>query len=146
MKALLVCGLIPVCFAVACSNNSSTTAPSSTTTTTTTTAATPTVTEEFDGTCPVGGSIFYSFTVSQYGTVNITLTGVGGTFVPSTVQMGVGIGTPSGTDCTTTTVTAAASSSAQVTGSYQPGVYCAKVSDVGNLFSPANFTATIAHP
>jgi hypothetical protein len=104
-------------------------------------------TEEFDSTVAVGGSKFYSFTTTTYGTIQITLTGVSGQFVPSTVMLGVGLGQPSGTDCvTTTSVNAAAGTTPQVTGAYDAGVYCAKVSDVGNLFAPASFSATIAYP
>jgi hypothetical protein len=130
--------------AVGCSKNNPS---SSSTTTPTPTPVAPTTTEEFDSTVPVGGSAFYSFSVSQYGTVNLTLTSVSGAYVPATVMLAIGIGTPSGTACSTTSATnAAAGSAAQVTGSYDVGVYCAKVSDVGNLFAPANFTMSIAHP
>jgi hypothetical protein len=118
-----------------------------TTSTDTQTAASPTTTEAFDSTVPVGGSKFYSFTTTTYGTIQITLTSVGGSFVPSTVMLGVGLGQPSGTDCVTTTnVTTAAGTSPQVTGAYAAGVYCAKVTDIGNLYAPASFTATIAYP
>jgi hypothetical protein len=130
----------------ACGNDSPTT-PSSTSTDTTQTAASPTTTEEFNSTVPVGGSKFYSFTTTTYGTIQITLASVGGSFVPSTVMLGVGLGQPSGTDCVTTaTVNTAAGTSPQVTGAYAAGVYCAKVTDIGNLFAPASFTATIAYP
>lgn len=128
----------------ACSHNQSTTAP---TTTTATTVAAPTATESFTGTVPVSGFRFYSFNVATNGTVNVTLNSVSGAFVPSTVQLSLGLGTPSGIDCTTTTsLTAAAGSTAQLTGTYAPGLYCARVSDVGNLFAPANFDVSIAHP
>lgn len=123
------------------------TAPTETTTTTTTTTAAATVSEDFDGIVPTGGSAFYSFSFAQSGTVALRLVAVSGTVVPSTVMLGVGIGTPSGTDCTTTsTITTAAGASAQLTGTYAAGVYCAKVFDVGNLFGPATFTLNIAHP
>lgn len=117
------------------------------TTTTTQTAASPTVTEQFDGVVPVGGSKFYSFTSSTYGTITVTLMAVGGNFVPSTVMLAVGLGQPSGTDCvTTTSVNTAAGSTAQVTGNFDPAVYCAKVSDIGNLYAPASFSVSIAYP
>jgi hypothetical protein len=105
------------------------------------------VTETFEETVPVGGSIFYSFSVPLNGTVHIRLANVGGSGVPSTVWLGVGIGSPSGTECSTTNVVnTAAGETPQITGTYAPGVYCAKVSDIGNLLSPANFTVVIGHP
>jgi hypothetical protein len=132
--------------AVGCSDDTPT-SPTDTTTTTTQTVASPTITEQFDGVVPVGGAKFYSFTTSTYGTVNVTLTAVGGSFVPSTVMLGVGLGQPSGTDCvTTTTVNTAAGTTAQVTGNFDPAVYCARVSDIGNLYAPASFSVSIAYP
>lgn len=123
------------------------TSPTTTTTTTTGTAVDPTNTENFTGKVAVSGSAFYSFTVTQYGTVNITLTDVNGPFVPSTVTLGLGIGIPSGEGCSTsTTVNTKAGSTAQITGAYSAGVYCAVVFDVGNLFAPANFNVSIAYP
>jgi hypothetical protein len=63
------------------------------------------------------------------------------------VWLGLGIGVPNAEDCvTSTSVNTAAGSSAQVSGSYNAGVYCARVHDIGNLFAPANFTVTIARP
>lgn len=120
---------------------------SPTDTSTTPTPASPSVTEQFDGVVPVGGSKFYSFTTSTYGTINVTLLAVGGSFVPPTVMLGVGLGQPSGTDCvTTTSVTTTAGATAQVTGNFDPSVYCAKVTDIGNLFAPASFSMSIAYP
>ncbi len=123
----------------------STTSPSTATDTRTPAAAT--VTESFVGVLPVGGASFYSFSLTQYSTVSLTLNGVSGAGVPSTVMLGLGVGTPSGTTCTTSTTTNTASGTAvQVTGSYEAGVYCAKVSDIGNLFAPATFDVSVAHP
>ena len=136
---VFACGL----FAGACTHTST----ASSTTTPTTPTNPPTVTESFVGTLPVGGSMFYSFNIGVSGTVNLTLNSVGGAFVPSTIQLGLGIGTPSGTDCSSTsTVTAGAGTSPQLTGTFGPGLFCARVYDVGNLFAPANFNVTIAHP
>lgn len=131
----------------ACSHNS-TTEPSLTSTSTTTTAAAPTVTEAFNGTLPVGGFRFYSFNIAVNGTVNVTLNSVSGTTVPKTVQLGLGIGQPSGADCAATVSATAGSAAAapQATGVFGPGVFCVRVYDVGNLFAPATFSITIAHP
>ena len=131
----------------ACSHNS-TTSPSASSTTTPTTVASPTVSETFTGTLPVGGFKFYSFTIAANGTVNVTLNSVAGTGVPSTVQVGLGIGQPAGTDCAATvTATAGANfSKPQATGTFGPGAFCVRVFDVGNLAAPASFNITIAHP
>ena len=84
----------------ACSHNSTTDRlPTTTTYDDHRHRAAPTVTESFNGTLPVGGFKFYSFNIAANGTVNVTLNSVSGTGVPSTVQLGLGIGQPSGLDC-----------------------------------------------
>ena len=105
------------------------------------------MTEEFFGRVTVGGSGFYSFTVEQNGTVKVRLVVVSGTNVPGSVWMGLGLGTPAGEDCvTTTSLNTQASEIAQISGTYAPGIYCARVYDIGNLFAPANVYVTIDHP
>jgi hypothetical protein len=126
-----------------CKKSTATTAP----TDTGPTAAAPTVTETFSGTLPVGGSLAFPFSVGVYGTVNVALLSVSGTGVPSTVMLGVGIGTPSNSSCTTTVSSVIGpSASTQLTAAEQPGAYCVNIADVGNLFRPATFTVTVAHP
>ncbi|HTM02914.1 MAG TPA: hypothetical protein VL173_05385 [Vicinamibacterales bacterium] len=131
--------------ATACGSNAAT-APS-TTTTTTPTVAGASIEETWEGSVPVGGSKFYSFTINENGTLNVSLTVVGGQFVPSTVTLGLGVGQPAGMECTTTTTVNASTQLGMphITGTYAPGVYCVKVYDVGNLFSDASFTVSIAH-
>lgn len=80
------------------------------------------------------------------GTVNITLNVVSGADDP-TVQVGLGLGSPSGFGCNATnTITTAAGSTPQLTGAYEAGVYCTRIYDVGNLTAPATLDVTIAHP
>jgi hypothetical protein len=131
--------------AAACTHN--TAAPSTTSTSTTTTpVTTPTTSEAFASTISVGGAAFYSFNIAANGTVNVTLNSVNGNGVPATVQLGLGIGTPAGVDCSTTqTVTAAAGTTPQLTGTFGPGLFCVRVYDVGNLAGTASFSVTIAH-
>jgi hypothetical protein len=133
---------------VACSHNSVAEPSLTSGSSSTTPAAAPTVTEQFNGTLPVGGFRFYSFNIAVNGTVNVTLNSVAGAGVPSTVQLGLGIGQPSGTDCATTVTATAGSQFAapQTTGTFGPGLFCVRVFDVGNLFGPATFAITIAHP
>ncbi len=130
----------------ACSHNS--TAEPSLTSSSSTTGAAPTVSEVFASTLPVGGFKFYTFNIAVNGTVNVTLNSVSGAGVPATVQLGLGIGQPAGTDCTATVNATAGSTSAapQVTGTFGPGLFCVRIYDVGNLFAPASFNVTIAHP
>jgi hypothetical protein len=126
--------------ATACGNKSN--AP----TTPTKTPAAPTTSERYVATIGVGSSTFYSFSVSQYGTVNVTLTAVSG-FDDPTVAIGLGLGVPSGFGCTpSTTATASAGSTPQITNVYEIGVYCLRVYDTGNLNGPLTFDVTLAHP
>lgn len=132
-----------------CDDN--TTSPTDTSSTTTTTVASPTITEVFSGRVGSGGAAFYSFSVVENGTVNVTLSDVGGNNVPSSVWLGLGLGTPSGEDCTTaSTINTASStttgSTVHLTATYAPGVYCVRVWDIGNLIAVAAFNVTIAHP
>lgn len=140
LGVLVLCG--------ACSHNSTFEPSATTTTTTTPIVAAPTVSEAFNGTLPVGGVKFYSFNIAANGTVTVTLNKVSGTGVPATVQLGLGIGQPSGTDCSPSVTATAGSSFAvpHMTGVFGPGLFCVRVFDVGNLFAPATFAITIAHP
>lgn len=118
-----------------------------TTTTTTTTVAEPVYSEEWIDTLAIGGERFYSFAVTQYGTVNVSLTSVSGQYVPSTVTLAMGLGTPAAETCSTTSsISTQAGAGPQMTGTYNPGVYCVIVRDVGNLFSAARFSVTVAYP
>jgi hypothetical protein len=123
------------------SNSTSTTSPSSTAT-----VAAPTTTETWNGTVQIGLSSFFSFDVAVNGTVNVTLVSVSGAFVPATVTLGVAIGTPDGTACNGSATNVQPGATPQVTATEAPGRYCVVVSDVGNLFAPASFVVTIAHP
>jgi hypothetical protein len=140
LKASMVAALATAWLGAGCSNNS--------TTTPTPPAASPTVTETWNGVLPVGGNKFYSFKVSQFGTVNISLLTVGGAGVPPTVTLGLGVGTPAGTSCSTTSTIDATTSDTlpQLSTTLDVGVYCADVYDLGNLTASATFSITVAHP
>jgi len=146
--AVLFCSLVLTLLTTyGCSGHTPTSPTTTTTTTTTATVASPIYSEDFTANVPVSGSAFYSFTVTEYGTVNISMTAVSGQYVPSTVTMGLALGKPEAEGCTpTTSITSTAGAGPQITGAYDPGVYCVKVSDVGNLFSAANVAVTIAYP
>jgi hypothetical protein len=112
------------------------------------TSPTPTTppTEAFSGTLAVQGSSMFTFTVTQAGTVSVTLASLSPS---STVAVGLGIGTPSGTSsCTLTSSTpnAIAGSTAQLTVTANSGAWCVKVYDVGNLTAASTFTINVFHP
>lgn len=110
------------------------------------TPAEATVVEKYVGTLGVGAFGFYSFTVPTFGKVELTLNAVNGPD-GSEVALGLGLGAPRGRDCSTSTNTnAPPGTTAQLTATFDPGIYCARVSDVGNLSAAATFDISIAHP
>lgn len=127
-----------------CGNDS---APTTPTPTTTTTVNPPSVTEVWENSLAVGGTRFYSFTVGLNGTVNVTLERLTEGGADSTAQLNLGTGLPAGTGCNVAGTSAvSAGPEPQVSTTSAPGVYCARVSDPGNLALPASFRILIAHP
>ncbi len=124
--------------------------PSTTTTTTSTstsTPASPTISSTFTGDVPVAGTTFFTFTVEQYGTVNVTLASISGVGVPSTVQMRLGIGAITETSCTASSSDVVRpGTTAHLSVIREAGLYCVNVTDVGNLFREASVTVIVDHP
>jgi hypothetical protein len=119
---------------------------SGSTTTASPTPAAATISESFTAPLGVGGAIFYSFSMPQYGNVAITLTGIAGAALPDGLTLNVGIGRPAGTTCTTTsTIDTGPGDTAQLTGVYGPGVFCVRVVDSGTLTAPVIISAAVAH-
>ena len=119
----------------------------STTSTTSVTAPTPAViTETFSGTVDVGGNAVNPFTIAlSGGQVNVILTAAG---PPSTIYMGIGVGTPSASACallTSGSVVAPAGITAQLSGTISAGTYCVSVFDVGNETTPVTYAVTVTH-
>jgi hypothetical protein len=125
--------------ASACGSSSSTSTPS----TTAPTAAL--VTDTFNGTVAVRSRDVHAFTVTAQGAVTVVLTAAS---PPATVVMGVGIGTPNGSDCA---VLAGASGNAAAGGGPPAGIvtagaYCVVVYDLGSQASAVTYTVTVNHP
>ena len=122
------------------SENTAATAPTLT--------ASPT-TALFEGKIDVGGSAFYSFTVTTTGDIDVMLASVTSTTTPgseSNVVVGLGVGQPAATDCTvTTSLLARAALQSPLVSNVTPGIYCVRVYDVGNLRSTVNFAIRIVH-
>ncbi len=140
--ALVCATLVP---RAGCSDANSPTSPS---TPTTETPVDPITTQSFTGLLPVSGASFYSFEVTEYGTVTLTLQNAGGiTGVPDSVWVGIGVGVPDGTDCSTTTsLNVQAGVGPHLSATLEAGTHCARVYDIGNLAAPAPFALLIAHP
>ena len=121
----------------------------STATTTAPTVTTGAQSALFEGKLAVGGSAFYSFTVSTTGNVNVMLASVTSTTSPgseSNVVLGLALGTPLGTDCTiTSALLASAALQSPLVNNLTPGIYCARVYDIGNLKAPVNFAIRIVY-
>lgn len=123
-----------------CADNQSPTAASTT--------AVVTTTELFAGTLAAQGSSFYAYTVSQSGTVSVTLASVtaANRSVAGTT-LGLGIGIPAGMGCSATmSMNAVAALTAQLVSEAAAGVYCVNLVDVGNVVEPVNFAVRIVHP
>jgi hypothetical protein len=106
------------------------------------TPVTPTVTDTFNGTLLVLGSNTHQFTVSQIGGVKVTVTSV----TPA-AAVGVGVGTPSGSNCLLIqNLTAVADPGAQISGTATiTGTFCISVYDVGNLVESVDYVVTVLH-
>jgi hypothetical protein len=103
--------------------------------------------ETFTGTLPVGGSRFYSFTVPQTGMTSVTLLSLKENGADSSAIVLLGLGAPRGTECLLIDGTQVNTGvTAQVTLSPEPGIYCARISDAGNLAAPADFSINIVRP
>jgi hypothetical protein len=136
--AAIVLALV-VCACGGSSNNTST-APS--------VIATPQP-ELFEGKLDVGGSAFFSFTVQATGDADVMLASVTTSTTPGTssnVVLGLGLGTPLGTDCNiTTSMPAFAALQSPLVSNLTAGIYCVRVYDIGNLRGPVNFAVRIVH-
>jgi hypothetical protein len=103
--------------------------------------------ETFSGTLPVGGSRFYSFTVPQTGSTTATLLSLKQDGVDSTAIVLIGLGAPRGTECLLIDGRqVSVDVVAQVSLSPDPGIYCARISDAGNLTGPVEFSINIVRP
>jgi len=121
----------------------------STTSTAPTVSVNPTP-EIFEGKVDPGGSAFYSFTVTQTGNVDVMLASVSTSTAPSgtapAIPLGIGLGTPIGTDCSvTSSINTSAALTSPLVGNMTPGIYCVRVYDIGQLRSTVNFAIRIVH-
>ena len=117
-------------------------------TSTATTTVTTTEPQTFSGTLAVRGQRFYSFTVPSTRTVRITLEQLhNGAGTASTASLVLGLGVPSGTGCAMLReVAAGASDAPHIDESLTTGIYCAQLTDPGNLTEGVVFSIRIEFP
>lgn len=144
MKPAALAFLVLTWLCAGCNNdtNQTPTAPS-------TNSASTSNTSFFSGTLAPHGSTFYSFTLTQAGTVRLTLAVLTfGTRNPTpTAIVGLGFGTPAGTGCSlTTSLNTGAGLVAQINSASSAGTFCVEIFDVGNLDRPVDFVIRIVHP
>jgi hypothetical protein len=139
MKSSVLALLIVASAGMACGGDSGTTPSTSTSTGSF---------DTFSSLLGVQGSSFYSFTVAAAGTVSLSLASMipANTVGPaSTSIVRLGLGVPLGTGCSvTSSVDTTAGLTSQLTVPVTtPDIYCANLSDIGNLTTPVNFTIRI---
>ncbi len=105
------------------------------------------VTETFQGTLNVQGSVFYSFVVGNPDPISVTLASLtrsSGAAVTTPVRLGFGV--PAGETCApTTSVTTTSGLQAQVLQVITAGTYCVIISDNGAVTETLNFAIKIKH-
>ena len=136
MTARCVLALAGLVFCISCADGAGTTELTRPTTP-------PSTLSSFNGTLQIHATDTYLFTVRQTGYVMATLVGLA---APANTTVTIGIGTPSntGTCALNSSVTTAAGSSAQLIGTGLAGSLCVSIQDIGNLTAPAVYTLTVA--
>jgi hypothetical protein len=116
-----------------------------TTPTTPNTPTVPTVTENFTGTLNKNGGVTFPFTATAAGTVAVTLSSVA---PDSALQIGLSLGTWTGTACQIVIANDAAAQGAIVPGTLSaPASLCVRVYDPAERVStPVDFSVTVVHP
>ena len=103
----------------------------------------PITVTSFNGTLKLLAIDTYAFSVSKDGYVEVTLLGLA---APAGTTVSLGIGNPSltGTCAIDHSVTTGAGPSAQIIGTGLAGRLCVTLSDPGSLTEPALYTITVA--
>lgn len=100
------------------------------------------VTETYSGVLARNGAVTFPFVVSA-GNATATLT----TLEPSTVALGLSLGTWNGISCAAVISNDNAGQFTQLVGTAgQGGTLCLRIHDVGRLTAPIKFTVAVVHP
>jgi hypothetical protein len=101
------------------------------------------VTETFSSMLTAGGASAHTFSLTERGTISVTLTSV-----DPAIQVGVGVGIAGGTPSCALTKSAllAPGATLQIAETADPGNYCAEIFDPGTVVDHVTFSMTIEHP
>jgi hypothetical protein len=128
--------------AASCGNSNTTTSPTST--------SVARNNETFGATLNVGQSQFYSFTTISPGTTDVTLVSIrlsGNVAATLSPVVGLGLGTPQGTDCALSNATNTTPGlKTQLSVATNVSTYCVKIADIGNLTGAVDYTIRVVHP
>src|SRR5262249_144938 len=135
--------LLALALGLAGCNDSNTTTP--TPPPTPTPPSTPTKTEPFSGTLNRNGGVTFPFTATAGGTVTVTLSSLS---PDSTLQIGLSLGSWTGSACQIVIANDAAAQSAVVTGTVTSAPsLCARVYDAAaKVATSVDFSISVAHP
>ena len=132
VQQFAVLAAIAAVLLIGCGGNSGT-APSTTSTITS---------ENWSGVLAPGGTSSRSFTVTNTGTINLTMNSAG-----ATVGLGVGLPRVTGGGCRVgVQVITGPASNPQISTAAEAGQYCVQVFDTGTLTDPIPFNVKIDHP
>ncbi len=113
------------------------------TTTTPTPTVPPTLTDTYSGTLNRNGAASYSFTMSQSGDVQATLTSLAPN---ATLLVGLSLGTWNGVSCQVVLANDKATTFSRVVGAASgAGSLCVRIYDVGNVTEPVTYEIQVVH-
>ena len=113
------------------------------TTTTPTPITPPVLTDTYSGTLNTNGAASYTFTTSQSGDVQATLTALAPN---SALLVGLSLGTWNGTSCQIVLANDKATQFSRIVGTASSaGSFCVRIYDVGNVIDPATYEIQVAH-
>jgi hypothetical protein len=134
-RAVGLCVGLLVSMSIGCDEGASSTAMTRPTTP-------PASVQTYTGTLLPQSTNSYSITVAQPGDIEATLVGLGAS--GTTVGLGIGNLSASGTCSLIYSVNTGPGTSAQVVGTALSGTLCVAIYDIGNLVGPTLYTITVA--
>jgi hypothetical protein len=100
------------------------------------------VTEQFSGTLTLNGAATHTFIVQRAGQASATIASLS---PDSAAVFSLALGTWNGQSCQIILANDAATTNSSVIGNASAGNFCVRVSDVGRLTAPTDYTISVSH-